>query len=235
MMRLGRWPGMPGFVICPYCGATVQALVGPDGRKLCPACSNRGQPAYAQPPAQPYAQPAYQPQPVYYGGEMPNAPGAVGSLVCGILAILTGILGLVLGPIALVQGNNALRGIEANPGRFGGEGMARAGRILGIVGIVIGAASIILAAVVFALVANLPDGKPVEFEANAAGDYLLVSDADPGLSWADFSASGSAGCILPMGSVEVGDRIACAGDGTVRITQFDLAYEGERVVFEGFV
>ena len=58
---------------------------------------------------------------------------AVASLVLGVC----GIACCFLGPISLLLGNSALGRIRASGGALGGEGMARAGRILGIVGTVI--------------------------------------------------------------------------------------------------
>jgi hypothetical protein len=52
-----------------------------------------------------------------------------------------GILGLVIcaicAPFAWAQGLKAERAIAAEPGRYGGKGMATAGKILGIIGTVL--------------------------------------------------------------------------------------------------
>ena len=54
------------------------------------------------------------------------------SLVFGLLS-LTCCLS-ILGPVAFFLGNNSLNRIRASGGTLGGEGLANAGRILGIIG-----------------------------------------------------------------------------------------------------
>ena len=93
--------------------------------------SRRGPPAPQQqggwqaPPQPAYAQP--------YGGSPPNAPGAVTALVLGILGL---VICSICAPFAWNQGLKAERTIAAEPGRYGGKGMATAGKILGIIGTV---------------------------------------------------------------------------------------------------
>ena len=82
------------------------------------------------------------PQP-YYGAALPNAPGAVSSMVCGIVGVVIWCAGLVLGIIAIVQSRKAKEVIRTNPGRYGGEGMATAGLVLGIIALVVGVIGII--------------------------------------------------------------------------------------------
>ena len=59
----------------------------------------------------------------------------------GITVLVLGILSIVccspLGIVALVMGNNALKEIDAQPGRYGNRQIVQIGRILGIVGIVL--------------------------------------------------------------------------------------------------
>jgi len=63
---------------------------------------------------------------------------AVGALVCGITSILcTGFVGIVLGPTALGLGLSARRRIRASNGWRTGEGMAIAGIVCGIIGILL--------------------------------------------------------------------------------------------------
>lgn len=70
-----------------------------------------------------------------------NAPNAVASLVLGILGILCcGILA----PIAWVLGTNSLKAIEQSGGAYGGEGLARAGQILGIIGTVLWVVAVVV-------------------------------------------------------------------------------------------
>lgn len=59
--------------------------------------------------------------------------GILGLVVCGVLA-----------PFAWVMGNRALREIDANPQQYGGRSEVNAGRILGIIGTVLLALSLIL-------------------------------------------------------------------------------------------
>jgi len=63
--------------------------------------------------------------------------GIVGILLCGLAA-----------PFAWWQGKSAEDAITANPGRYGGKGMATTGKILGMVGV----ALLVLAIIVFILV-----------------------------------------------------------------------------------
>ena len=73
--------------------------------------------------------------------ERQNLPNATTSLILGILSIVTcfcyGIIGLPLGIIAFVLGNKALKLFNEQPEDFKGQGNASAGKILGIVGIVL--------------------------------------------------------------------------------------------------
>ncbi|GAB3914923.1 hypothetical protein GCM10011575_40490 [Microlunatus endophyticus] len=59
----------------------------------------------------------------------------------GVPVLILGIVGLVIcfpcGIIAVVLGNGALKEIDANPGAYTNRGMVNAGRILGIIAIVI--------------------------------------------------------------------------------------------------
>ncbi len=72
-----------------------------------------------------------------YGGPPQNSPKAVAALVVGIISPVLGlccaIIGLV-GIVAIVLGRNAQKEIAASGGRLTGEGMAKAGVILGIIG-----------------------------------------------------------------------------------------------------
>ncbi len=71
----------------------------------------------------------------------PNAPGAVASMVCGIVGVVCGGLccaGLVLGIVALNQRKKALEGFSRHPGKYGGHGFCTAGQVLGIIAIILG-------------------------------------------------------------------------------------------------
>ena len=74
---------------------------------------------------------------------LPNAPGAVASMVCGITGVVSGafcccVAGIVLGIIAILQRKKALDWIEQDPGKYGGQGLCTAGYVLGIISIVLG-------------------------------------------------------------------------------------------------
>ena len=93
-------------------------------------------PSYTPPGgSSPYGQP-----PVYspasgYVASRPTDSQATLSLVFGLLS-LTCCLS-ILGPVAFFLGNSSLNRIRASGGTIGGEGLANAGRILGIIGSVI--------------------------------------------------------------------------------------------------
>jgi len=68
-----------------------------------------------------------------------SAPGAVSSLVCGIISVVVcwvPIAGLVLGIIGILHHSKAKKNIQANPQSFEGGGMAIGGLVCGIVGTV---------------------------------------------------------------------------------------------------
>ncbi|MGN6577309.1 MAG: DUF4190 domain-containing protein [Nocardioides sp.] len=92
-----------------------------------------------------------QPVPGYggpaYGGPPRNSSKAVAALVIGIVSPLLGfccaIIGLV-GIVAVVLGRSAQKEIALSMGALTGDGMAKAGVILGIIGSVIGVLMTIL-------------------------------------------------------------------------------------------
>ena len=101
-------------------------------------------PAYSQQPPPPGAPQQYpQQQPAAYAPPYPvqaareNAPGAVSSLVFGILSLFFCCLGLIFGIVAISRANNAKGLIAMNPGYYIGEGLATAGKVLGIIGVVL--------------------------------------------------------------------------------------------------
>jgi len=74
----------------------------------------------------------------------PPPPGAMGGPIDhprGMLILILGVLSLIccspLGIAAWVMGNNALREIDAMPGRYGNRQIVQIGRILGIIGTVL--------------------------------------------------------------------------------------------------
>lgn len=104
-------PLAPGTMNCPRCGLTVTI-----GTPLCPACR-----AITSPDG-------------LYHGPLTNAPGAVASLVCGIIGLV--FCQIVLGPIAIWQASRARAAMKNDPS-LGGEGLATAGAILGVVDVVV--------------------------------------------------------------------------------------------------
>ena len=68
------------------------------------------------------------------GYAQPNEPSAVTSMVLGILGLT--VCG-VLAPIAWSMGKKSLANIQAHPGMYAGEGMAKAGHIMGIIGTIL--------------------------------------------------------------------------------------------------
>lgn len=96
--------------------------------------------SYSEPPPPP---PQYgAPQPPYGGAPAPNHPRATLVLILGILSIPC--CGLFTGVPAIIIGRNALREIDANPGRYGGRGQVNAGYICGIIGTVLSVVGIVV-------------------------------------------------------------------------------------------
>ena len=81
--------------------------------------------------------PGWAPPPPAWSG--PKFSGmAIAAMVCGILSIpCTGFLGIILGPTALGLGVSARRTIARSNGWRKGEGMAIAGIVLGVIGIIL--------------------------------------------------------------------------------------------------
>lgn len=76
------------------------------------------------------------PQPVWQGPKFSGM--AIAAMVCGILSITcTGFLGIALGPTALGLGLGARKRIGASNGWKKGDGMATAGIVTGIIGIIL--------------------------------------------------------------------------------------------------
>ena len=103
-------PPAPGYIYCTQCRSMI-----PIGAPMCVTCR-----AITSPDG-------------IYHGPRSNAPGAVASLVCGIIGLL--ICGVVFGPIAIAQGTQARRAVATDPTLTGG-GMATAGLVLGIIDLV---------------------------------------------------------------------------------------------------
>lgn len=101
----------PGQMACPSCRTVVLASV-----LICPRCR-----AITSPDG------------IYHGPKV-NAPGALQSLVYGIVGLL--FCQIILGPIAISKANAAKRAIALDP-TLGGEGLANAGIIMGIIDLVL--------------------------------------------------------------------------------------------------
>ena len=73
-------------------------------------------------------------------------PNASATLVLGILSIVVGCggLGLVLGIIGLVISKEAKQMYDQNPDAYTGYGNLNAGRVLSIIGVVIGGISLLV-------------------------------------------------------------------------------------------
>jgi hypothetical protein len=100
----------PDMFACPTCRKAI-----PVGQPFCSWCGG-----------------AASPDGIYHGPTV-NAPGAVSSLVFGILGLL--VCGVVFGPLAIAKGNEAKRAIAENR-TLTGSGLATAGVVLGVVDIV---------------------------------------------------------------------------------------------------
>jgi hypothetical protein len=71
-------------------------------------------------------------QPGGMGAALPNAEGAVASLVLGIVSLVA--CGFLTGIPAMVVGRKAVKAVDASNGRYGGRGLAQAGFWTGLVG-----------------------------------------------------------------------------------------------------
>jgi hypothetical protein len=101
----------PGMMTCPRC-----TLMLAMGTQVCPGCRT-----------------ITSPDGIYHGPKI-NAPGAVASLVLGIIGMF--FCGVIFGPLAIAQASSARRAINSDP-TYGGGGMATAGMVLGIIGLVL--------------------------------------------------------------------------------------------------
>jgi hypothetical protein len=98
-----------------------------------------GQPAYGQPAygQAGYGQPAYGQAGHGYPAPTHNNGKAIGSMVTGIVSILFCYLGLLIGPVAIVLAVLGKKDIRRSNGTQGGQGMATAGLVTGIIGTII--------------------------------------------------------------------------------------------------
>lgn len=112
-----------------------------------------GQPPGDQPPGHGAPPPGYGAPPPGHGAPPPgygapkNDTKAVLALVLGITSVLLGWCCFVFGAAgvaAIILGRMSQREVAANPGTLTGEGMARAGFILGIVGTALTVVALVL-------------------------------------------------------------------------------------------
>jgi len=101
---------------CPQCGWQIT----PRGRSVPRFCAVCGQPLAATLPNFAASSPMPRPTP----------PGASAAFILGLCGIVP-VVGLALGLVAMVLGGRALRTIRTSGGQLGGEGLARAGMIIG--------------------------------------------------------------------------------------------------------
>ena len=78
-----------------------------------------------------------------------TAGGAVASLVCAIIGLFT--LGIILGPIAIVLAKTARRKIQEDP-ELGGDGIATAGLVIGIVDTALWAVGILIGIIILLVI-----------------------------------------------------------------------------------
>jgi len=146
---------------CPYCRMRVFPWQDAGGGKICPTCRNTGRPVAPNPrtppPWSPYGQAGPQtPWTNPSGGA--NAPGAIASMVMGLLAMIFTVYGVVFAILALVFGYRAKRAIIDTGGQWGGAPFAKTGIILGWVWVgVVGAMLVIFLFVALAIDDPEPD------------------------------------------------------------------------------
>jgi hypothetical protein len=90
-----------------------------------------------------------------------TAPGAIAALVCGIIGVVINCTGVIMGVIALVQRKKAMEHIQAQPGRYGGQGFCTAGLVLGIISIIVGSISVIWLVVWFLILGAFAASAPM--------------------------------------------------------------------------
>lgn len=94
-----------------------------------------------------YQQQPYQQMPpqANYGtshlGNQQQLPNAIGTLICGILSLLSSCagIGLILGIVGMAISSKAEKMYNMNPNGFTNGGMHKAGRITSLIGIILGA------------------------------------------------------------------------------------------------
>ncbi len=128
-----------------------------------PALAPHPQPSMAPPmvaTALPFGQTGYQQVSAGYYQPAPLATSgyAVASLVLGIASLVTcfcyAVPPLILGPLALVFGNIAMKDIRAGTANPSSSGLAKAGKICGLIGLLLAIGAWILGVVLIVATAN---------------------------------------------------------------------------------
>ncbi|MFC2172804.1 DUF4190 domain-containing protein [Acidobacteriota bacterium] len=123
--------------------APMAPVAGFQGQPMAPGAGFQGQPGQPMVPIGPAAGFQGQPgQPVAPPGVtyMPStllqerAPGALASLLCGIIGFF--VCGPILGTIAIIQGNKARKLVREFPEQYTGGGLGTAGLVMGIIDLV---------------------------------------------------------------------------------------------------
>jgi hypothetical protein len=129
------WSGYPQQPAQPAASAGASSSTGGGARPLQAGfkfCTNCGNQVLESTQICDYCNAILTPDGIYSGPTV-NAPGAVASLVFGIVGLF--ICGLIFGILAIVKSREAKASIAFNP-RYGGGGMATAGFVLGIIGLI---------------------------------------------------------------------------------------------------
>lgn len=128
-------------LICPQCGGTMKVrFIGPqqDKRAVCLYCRSEIDLPDADPaPQAEQALPSYPAYPLPPPVSPANNSLAAISLIAGIAGVMNffPFFGSI---VAIVTGKRALEKIRREPGRYGGEKMARTGILLGYLGLAFG-------------------------------------------------------------------------------------------------
>lgn len=140
---------------CNNCGSEL-----PEGARICPTCGHPvGPSSKDRPPNVPAGPESFQQAPALgpnefaqpaYGSKRTDGM-AIASMVCGILGVIFFPVGLsvVLSIVAIVLGKQSRDRIEASDGALNGLQFAKAGFILGIVGVVLGLFAILVVLAMF--------------------------------------------------------------------------------------
>ena len=151
----------------PYPSYAQQPYGQPYGQPYYGQPSYGPPPPYGYPPPPPHGGPPPGPHPGFgpYGAFSParsNHPQATLSMVLGIAGLVFGFLacgiGFLAAPFAWALGRNALTEIRASQGHLGGEGTAKAGLVMGIIGTIL-LALVLLGLVIAAILVAIADSS----------------------------------------------------------------------------